>query len=66
MAKSKLCPICKATHFALDIVDGFTGWTFCANCYQSARQSDMFKKILRAIMEAREHHRESIIVEVRK
>jgi len=41
-----------------------TGWTFCGNCYQSARQSGMFKKIDAAIREAREYHNASIIVEI--
>ena len=62
--KNKHCPICGNEGFALDVVEYGTGWIFCGNCYQSARQSGMFKKIEQAIKEAREHHQASIITEV--
>lgn len=61
----KHCPICGNEGFALDIVEYGTGWTFCGNCYQSARQSGLFAKIDKAIKEAREHHQANIIVEVK-
>ncbi len=62
---NKHCPICGNESFALDIMEYGTGWTFCANCYQSARQSGLFTKIDKAIREARDHHNNSIITEVK-
>jgi len=60
----KHCPICGNESWAMDVVEYGTGWTFCGNCYQSARERDMFEKIDTAIREARKHHQESIIVEI--
>lgn len=62
--KNKCCPICKNESYAMDVIESGTGWTFCRNCYQSARQSGLFKKIEKAIKEAKEHHSANIIVEV--
>jgi len=61
---NKKCPICGNESWAMDHYEYGTGWTFCGNCYQSARQSGMFKKIDAAIREAREYHNASIIVEI--
>lgn len=63
--KNKHCPICGNESWAMDISDYSTGWTFCANCFQSARQSGLFKKIDVAIKEAQAHHTASIITEIK-
>jgi hypothetical protein len=61
----KHCPVCNSETWAYDVVEYGTGWTFCANCYQSARESNLFGKIDKAIQETRLHHKKTIITEVR-
>jgi uncharacterized Zn finger protein (UPF0148 family) len=62
---NKHCPICGSESWAYDIAEYGTGWTFCNNCYQSAKESNLFAKIDKAIQEAREHHNATIFVEVK-
>ena len=63
--RSKHCPICGNESWAYDIVDYGTGWTFCGNCFQSARESKLFDKIDTAIKQAQQHHNNEIIMEVK-